>query len=99
MARGRKKADRAADDLIDGISYDSYGRMEYHPDFHPNHLVNMNAEEFEYLCYFWEYDSARTMAYALGRTENNLRSSVYKLKQSGRFDMYKQQFTQKLTGG
>lgn len=46
-------------------------------------------EELEYLCKFWDYDGQTIMAYALDRTEKNLRSQIWRLKKSGKFDYYK----------
>ena len=74
---------------IDGITFDDQGRMQYHPDFHPNHGEKMSKEELAYLCKFYEVDHARTMAFALGRTEHTLRAKVNKLKKAGLYDYYK----------
>lgn len=73
----------------DEIQVDKYGRMLYHPEFHPNHKKPFTEEELEYLCKFWEYDGRRTMSYALGRPERNLQSLVSKLRKKGLFDYYK----------
>jgi hypothetical protein len=45
--------------------------------------------ELEYLCRFWDYDGQEMMSYALDRSEKNLRSQVWKLRKSGKFDYYK----------
>ncbi len=71
------------------ISFDRFGRMNYHPDFHFNHCKTMSEEELEYLCKFWEFDNCRTVAFALGRTEHSLDSTVNKLKKSGLYEYYK----------
>lgn len=79
----------SVDSVGEGIIFDRYGRMQYHPDFHPNHGVKMTEEELEYLCKFCEVDDWRTMAFALGRTEHTLRTKVNDLKKDGRFEYYK----------
>ncbi|WP_255298416.1 DNA-entry nuclease [Brevibacillus dissolubilis] len=73
----------------EGIEYDEQGRMKYHPEFHPNHGKRFSIEELEYMCKFYEYDSVRTMALALGRTEATIASKVRELRQAGKFEYYK----------
>ena len=72
----------------DGISYDSHGRMHYHPDFHFNHGAPFTEEELEYLCKFYEVDTARSLSFALGRTERTLRTKVDQLKKTGMYQVY-----------
>lgn len=77
------------DDLKDGIEFDNFGRMKYHPDFHPNHGKALKEEELEYLCKFYDVDDSRTMAFALGKTEQTIMSKICDLKKTGRFEYYK----------
>ncbi|HZG81586.1 MAG TPA: DNA-entry nuclease [Brevibacillus sp.] len=72
----------------DGISYDNHDRMQYHPDFHFNHGAPFTEEELEYLCRFYETDTARSLSFALGRTERTLQTKVYQLKKSGKYQAY-----------
>jgi len=83
--------------LEEGITYDRSGRMEYHPDFHPNHQIPLTDEELEYLCKFYEVDPTRTIAFALGRTEHALRSKVNSLRRSGLYDYYKRRWEIRFT--
>ncbi|MED1950477.1 DNA-entry nuclease [Brevibacillus centrosporus] len=76
----------------DGLSYDSMGRIQYHPEFHFSHRKPFTQEELEYLCRFYEVDDSRTMAFALGRTESTIMSKVSELKKQGQFDHYKQRW-------
>ncbi len=46
-------------------------------------------EDLEYLCRFWDCDGEVMVAYALDRPPATLRTKVYKLKKSGKFDLYK----------
>lgn len=75
--------------LDDGIQLDRFGRMLYHPDFHPNHKKPYTVEDIEYLCKFWEYDHRRSLAYALGRPEHSLASVVNRLRKEGLYEYYK----------
>lgn len=71
------------------ISYDRFGRMAYHPDYHPNHGQRFTEEELEYLCKFFEADGADGIALALGRTVKTILHKAYQLKKDGQFDYYK----------
>ena len=71
------------------VVYDNFGRMQYHPDYHPNQGKPYSEEDLIYLCKFWEYDHRQTVAMALGRTEHTLASKVYTLRKAGKFDYYK----------
>jgi hypothetical protein len=71
------------------IQLDKQGRMLYHPDFHFNHGKMFTEEDLEYLCKYWEVDHQRTLAYALGRPEKNLASTIWSLRKSGKYDYYK----------
>lgn len=70
-------------------SYNEAGRMNYHPDFHPNQGKPFTAEDLEYLCKYYEVDHIQTMAFALGRTEASLIVKVGTLKRQGLYDYYK----------
>jgi hypothetical protein len=71
------------------VEYDQNGRMLYHPVFHPNHQKPWTESDLEYLCKYWEVDHHRTLAFALGRTEQTLEKKVSILKKRGLFDYYK----------
>lgn len=79
----------------DQIEYRN-GKMMYHPDFHTEHGKPLTDEEKEYLCYYWGFDSVRSLSFALGRTECSLRDRVYNLKRQGLFDYYKGRYSRKL---
>lgn len=78
-----------ADDIKDGIVYDRFGRMEYHPKFHPNHKKPFTLDEAIYLCKFYDFEGTRNMAFALGRTEKSLIAKVNELRKSGEFQKYR----------
>jgi hypothetical protein len=75
--------------MEDSIQYDRFGRMRYHPEFHPNHKKPFKEEELEYLCKFWETDHRQVMSFALGRTEHTLSTKVAELRRLGLFEYYK----------
>ncbi|CAM5660806.1 DNA-entry nuclease OS=Lysinibacillus sphaericus OX=1421 GN=LS41612_04505 PE=4 SV=1 [Lysinibacillus sphaericus] len=41
----------------DDITYDKYGRMQYHPEFHFSHGKPFSESELEYICKFYEVDA------------------------------------------
>lgn len=83
-------------DALDGIEYDKYYRMKYHPDFHPNHGRAFTTEDLEYLCMFYQHDDARTMSFALGRTEHVCRSKYASLKKKNLVEYYRERFKRQL---
>ncbi|MGG4444517.1 DNA-entry nuclease [Brevibacillus fortis] len=74
--------------IEDGLEYDSYGRMQYHPEFHFNHGTPFEEDELEYLCKFYETDSTRSLSFALGRTERTVRSKIDQLRKTGMYQVY-----------
>lgn len=73
----------------DEIIYDKQGRMCYHPKFHFNHGKPFTESELEYICKFYEVDEARTISFAIGRTEHTIRSKVDILRKKGLFEYYR----------
>lgn len=72
------------------VTYDSTGRMKYHPDYHPNHGKPYTTQELSYLCKMYEgHGNRKRMSMALGRTEASLASLVHHLRKSGKFDQFK----------
>ncbi len=85
-------------DAIEGITYDPYGRMQYHPEFHENHGKPFTEDDKEYLCMFYEIDNTRALSYAIGKTEVVLRAKYSILKRQGKVEFYRERFLQKLKG-
>ena len=71
------------------IEYDKYGRMAYNPMFHTSHGIPFTEEEKEYLCKFYEYDGAKMMSMAIGKTEKVIQKTVYELREKGLFEFYR----------
>jgi hypothetical protein len=83
-------------DVIDGITYDSQGRMQYNPSFHTNNGTSFTTEEIEYLCTYFHVCSRREMSYALGRTETSVITKYQILKKQGLIEHYKSEYLRKL---
>ncbi|EPY07445.1 hypothetical protein PAALTS15_09980 [Paenibacillus alvei TS-15] len=83
-------------DALDGIEYDEQYRMKYHPDFHFSHGKPFTEEDLEYLCTFYEVDDARTMSFALGKTEHACRTKYSDLKKAGLITLYRTRFLERL---
>ncbi|CAM5662992.1 DNA-entry nuclease OS=Lysinibacillus sphaericus OX=1421 GN=LS41612_04505 PE=4 SV=1 [Lysinibacillus sphaericus] len=64
----------------DDITYDKYGRMQYHPEFHFSHGKPFSESELEYICKFYEVNYTRMISFAIGRTEHTIRSKVDSLR-------------------
>lgn len=84
------------DDAVDGIEYDGSLRMKYHPEFHFSHGQPFTQEEMEYLCTFYGVDDARTLSFALGKTEHVCRVKFAKLKAAGLVGHYRLAYRRKL---
>lgn len=71
------------------IKYDNQGRMEYHPDFHPNQNKKWTVSELEYLCKFYEADGSLTISLALGKTQKTVSNTYARLKREGLSNFYR----------
>lgn len=74
---------------VDGIEYDNFKRMKYHPDFHFSHGKPFSESDLEYICKYYEVDHSRTIAFAIGKTEHTIRTKVNELKKKGLYEYYK----------
>lgn len=77
------------EDLEAGLTFDSVGRMDFHPDYHPNNGKPYTAEEYEYICKFSDFDGLRSVSYALGRTEKSIAVRLQMIKRDGKVGYYK----------
>ncbi|MEK4700397.1 DNA-entry nuclease [Solibacillus sp. FSL R7-0668] len=71
------------------ITYDRFGRMQFHPDFHFSHGKSFTESDLEYICKFYEIDEIRTISFAIGKTEHTIRTKVFDLRKRGLYDFYK----------
>lgn len=65
------------------IKYDSYGRMEYNPIFHPNNGKPWTKEDLQYLIDWYDKIGADEMSFALGRTIKSIMQKVSNLRKDG----------------
>ncbi len=65
------------------VTYDAYGRMQYHPDFHPNHGLPWKTTEQKYLIERYELDGPEQVSFALGRTIHTVMAKAYELRKLG----------------
>lgn len=82
---------------VDGVTY-THGKMDYHPDFHPNNGKPFTQDELEYLCVYYGVDPLRTLGFALGRTEKSCHQKYRVLRNAGLIDHYKAQYKRKMEG-
>jgi len=64
-------------------TYDSYGRMNYHPEYHPNQGTPWTTTDQSYLIEFYEKIGPEQMSLELGRTIHTVMTRAYKLRKSG----------------
>ncbi len=65
------------------VTYDAYGRMRYHPDFHPNHGQAWKLSEQNYLIERYELDGPEQVSFALGRTIKTVMERACELRKQG----------------
>lgn len=64
-------------------SYDPFGRMRYHPAFHPNHKKPWTILDQKYLIENYVSDGPEEISFALGRTINTIMERVCALRKKG----------------
>ena len=64
-------------------TYDRYGRMQYHPDFHENHLKSWTIVDHKYLIENYERLGPEQISFDLGRTIGVIMTRVYQLRKKG----------------
>ncbi|ENP0827167.1 TPA: hypothetical protein ACVU5Q_003653 [Vibrio parahaemolyticus] len=65
------------------VTYDAYGRMQYHPDFHPNHGKPWKTTEQKYLIDRYVLDGPEQVSFALGRTIHTVMEKAWELRKLG----------------
>ena len=84
-----RRTEPTEDDIKDGITFDKQGRMDYHPEFHTTHGDPITPEEKIYIAKYYDVDDARTLGFALGKTEKSVMSYASKMRKSGEWDYYR----------
>lgn len=65
------------------VTYDAFGRMQYHPDFHPNHGLPWKVADQRYLIERYHSDGPESVSFALGRTIHTVMNRAYELRKQG----------------
>ncbi|PNI01202.1 hypothetical protein C1N32_20790 [Vibrio diazotrophicus] len=65
------------------ITYDKWGRMQYHPDFHGKHGTPWLMEDQTFLIENYEELGAEQVSFALERTIHTIMTRVYELRKEG----------------
>lgn len=65
------------------VTYDRYGRMNYHPEFHPNQKAPWVMSDQKYLIENYEYLGPLEISLALGRTIHTVMTRAYELRKKG----------------
>lgn len=64
-------------------TYDAYGRMNYHPDFHPNQGTPWTTTDQQYLIEFYEKLGPEQVSLELGRTIHTVMTRACELRKCG----------------
>lgn len=65
------------------ITYDRYGRMNYHPDYHPNQKKDWLMTDIKFLIENYVSMGPEACSLALGRTIHTVMTRAYELRKSG----------------
>lgn len=65
------------------VTYDKYGRMNYHPDLHPNQKKPWVMQDQKYLIENNDCVGPTEISLALGRTIHTVMTRVYELRKKG----------------
>lgn len=65
------------------ITYDKYGRMQYHPDFHANHKKPWTTSDQKFLIENYEKIGPEETSLALERTIHTVMTKAAKLRKQG----------------
>ena len=69
--------------LTPPVTYDKYGRMNYHPEFHAKHKTPWLAADQKYLIDNYEIMGPDQLSFALERTIHTVMSRAYELRRDG----------------
>lgn len=65
------------------VTYDKYGRMNYHPDFHANQGKLWTTSEQKFLIENYESMGPEQVSLALERTIHTVMTRAYELRKQG----------------
>lgn len=70
------------------VTYDKWGRMQYHPDFHFRHGQLYTPRELAFLVQNYRPGHVKDLQMVVGRTEHCIRSKIAYLRKTKQFDRY-----------
>lgn len=65
------------------VTYDKYGRMNYHPEFHSNHGKPWTNQDTKYLIENYDKIGPEEISLTLERTIHTVMTRAYQLRKSG----------------
>lgn len=65
------------------VTYDRYGRMNYHPDYHPNQGKPWTTSEEKYLADYYDKLGPEQVSFDLGRTIHTVMQRACDLRKRG----------------
>jgi hypothetical protein len=75
---------------IDELNVEYEGNIiKYHPDLHVRQDEPMTTMELAYICKFYECDGAKSLSFALERSESSLESIIHRCKSNKTFEHFK----------
>jgi hypothetical protein len=66
-----------------GVTYDRYGRMNYHPDFHGKQKMPWTTGDQKFLIENYEKQGPEQVSLALERTIHTVMTRAYELRKKG----------------
>ncbi|MBW0298850.1 hypothetical protein B4P00_22035 [Shewanella xiamenensis] len=65
------------------ITFDRYGRMNFHPEYHSKHKTPWTTVDEKYLIEKYEIIGPEEMSFTLERTIHTIMTRVYQLRKKG----------------
>jgi len=65
------------------ITFDKWGRMQYNPDYHPNHKKNWLMSDQKFLIENYESIGPEEVSFAIGRTIHTVMAKAWELRKKG----------------
>lgn len=65
------------------VTYDSFGRMNYHPFYHKNNKMPWKSEDIQYIIDWYEKVGPEEISFALERTIKSVQQKATQLRRCG----------------
>lgn len=73
----------ATETITPAPTYDAYGRMNYHPEYHPNNGKPWTTTDVKYLIEYYEKIGPEQVGLDIGRTIHAVMTRAYELRKKG----------------